>query len=46
MHKWYMKLFRRLLRVIVLKCMIIYRKNTGKSMHQLAVTASFVKRHL
>lgn len=30
MHKWYMKLFRRLMNATVLNAMIIYRHNTGK----------------
>jgi hypothetical protein len=36
MHKWYMKLFRRLLNATVLNAMIIYRHNTRKQIHQLA----------
>jgi hypothetical protein len=46
MHKWYTKIFRRLVSAIMLNCVVIYRKNTGNYMHQLALTANLVKRHL
>jgi hypothetical protein len=38
MHKWYMKLFRRLLNDTVLNAMIIYRHNTAKQIDQLALS--------
>jgi hypothetical protein len=34
--KWYMKLFRRLLNTSILNVMIIYRRNTGKTIDQLS----------
>jgi hypothetical protein len=43
MHKWYMKLFRRLLNATVLNTMIIYRHNTGKQIGQLAFRVSLVE---
>jgi hypothetical protein len=43
MHKWYMKLFRKLLNATVLKAMIIYRHNTGKQISQLAFRANLVE---
>jgi hypothetical protein len=43
MHKWYMKLFRRLLNATVLNAMIIYRHNTGKQIDQLAFRINLVE---
>jgi hypothetical protein len=43
MHKWYMKLFRRLLNATVLNAMIIYRHNTGKQINQLAFRVNLVE---
>jgi hypothetical protein len=43
MHKWYMKLFRRLLNATVLNAMIIYRHNTGKKIDQLAFRVNLVE---
>jgi hypothetical protein len=43
MHKWYVKLFRRLLNATVLNAMIIYRHNNGKQIDQLAFTVSMVE---
>jgi hypothetical protein len=44
MHKWYMKLFRRLLNTSVLNAMIIYRSNTGKNIDQLSFRIQLVER--
>jgi hypothetical protein len=43
MHKWYKKLFRRLLNATVLNAMIIYRHNTGKHIDQLAFRVNLVE---
>jgi hypothetical protein len=43
MHKWYVKLFGRLLKPTVLNAMTIYRHNAGKQIHQLAFSVSLVK---
>jgi hypothetical protein len=43
MPKWYMKLFRRLLNATVLNAMIIYRRNMGKKIRQLAFRVSFLE---
>lgn len=42
-HKWYMKLFRRLLNATVLNSMIIYRQNTGNPIEQLAFRVILVE---
>jgi hypothetical protein len=43
MHKWYMKLLKRLLNATVLNAMIIYRHNTGKQIDQLAFRVNLVE---
>jgi hypothetical protein len=43
LHKWYMKLFRRLLNATVLNAMIIYRHNTGQQIDQLAFRVNLVE---
>jgi hypothetical protein len=43
MHKWYMKLFSRLLNATVLNAMIIYRHNMGKKIDQLAFKVNLVE---
>jgi hypothetical protein len=43
MHKWYMKLFRRLLNATVLNALIIYRHNTGHKIDQLAFRVNLVE---
>jgi hypothetical protein len=43
MHKWYMKLFRRLLNTTVLNAMIIYRHNTGKQIDHLEFRVHLVE---
>jgi hypothetical protein len=43
MHKWYLKLFRRLLNATVLNAVIIYRHNMGKKLSQLAFRISFLE---
>jgi hypothetical protein len=43
LHKWYLKLFRRLLNATVLNAMIIYRHNTGKQIDQLAFRVNLVE---
>jgi hypothetical protein len=43
MHKWYMKLFRRLLNATVLNTLIIYRHNTGHKIDQLALRVNLVE---
>jgi hypothetical protein len=43
MHKWYMKLFRRILNARVLNAMIIYRYNAMKQITQLPFRVSFVE---
>jgi hypothetical protein len=43
MHKWYMKLFRRLPNATVLNALIIYKHNTGKQIDQLTFRVSLVE---
>jgi hypothetical protein len=43
MDKWYMKLFCRLLNTSILNAMIIYRRNTGKTIDQLSFRIELIE---